>query len=314
MVESSPEILVPKALKPKNDWLGINEESFAFLKRLPSKRRGEVMKDMGEAEWCKCRDNIFYWLDPTLHMKTDKFPLGMPYVFTHDPHPLFQCSICSFEKKNYYTFNKLGIHLKLFHDRDIEDPYEQRNFFNELPSTRPFPLFDYVRVIAKYWLKEPMLVVAKSRDMVATWTICMLYAHDTLYHEGAQNIFQSGNAAKAYDLVKRAYIIYQAQPKFLQRPHPAKLAQGHHKGGILTVPSMNSEITGFPQDPDQIRQFHPRGLFQDEAAFLPSAAASFAASKPTIQNGGRYTAISSANPGWFQMVYEDRLDEYQTGE
>jgi hypothetical protein len=83
------------------------------------------------------------------------------------------------------------------------------------------------------------------------------------------------------------------------------------KGGILEVPELGSMIMGFPQDPDTVRQFHPRGLFQDEAAFMPKAGDAFAAAKPTIQNGGRYTAISSANASWFQMLTQDTLSEYE---
>jgi hypothetical protein len=53
---------------------------------------------------------------------------------------------------------------------------------------------------------------------------------------------------------------------------------------------------------------HPTGFFSDEAAFNPDAAESFAAIKPAISDGGKYSAISSANPGWFHRLCRDALE------
>jgi hypothetical protein len=239
------------------DWVGFNRETLDYARRLSDKMKGRLLRKMAEVEWCKCRDDIEYWLDASRHMPTTNWPKGTPYVFTHDPHEMYKCNLC---------------------------PQSQT---------------------------EPLLVVEKSRDMVATWTIVMLYTWDTLFHEGAQNILQSLTAAKAYDLVDRGWRIYKHQPAFLKRVHRATRTKGDMKGGVLEVPSLGSAMMGFPQDPDTVRQFHPRGLFQDEAAFMPKAGDAFAAAKPTIQNGGRYTAISSANAGWFQCVCEDKLGNYE---
>ncbi len=74
------------------------------------------------------------------------------------------------------------------------------------------------------------------------------------------------------------------------------------------MPGLDSEIIGLAQGPDQIRMHHPSGVFMDEAAFQEKAGDTFAAIKPAIQNGGRFTAISSAAPGWFALVCEDKLD------
>ena len=305
-------VYVPSKFAKAPEWFGLNKETLDFIKTLPKRQRPGALRKLGEVEWSKCRDDIHYWLDPSQHMPTEKWPNGVPYVFTHDPHQRFKCIICPEDNDEYYTFDKLKQHLELIHNIEERDPLKVRARFHEVPSIRPFPYhLPYIKPIIHYWLQEPLLLIEKSRDMVATWTIVMLYTWDTLFHEGAQNIFQSLTGAKACDLVRRANAIYKNQPEFLQNVHKANFSMGLTKSGELVVPSLNSVIMGFAQDPDQVRQFHPRGLFQDEAAFLPKAGDCFAAAKPTIQNGGRFTAISSASPGWFQLCCEDRLEEYQ---
>jgi hypothetical protein len=77
----------------------------------------------------------------------------------------------------------------------------------------------------------------------------------------------------------------------------------------MRLEELNSEILGFAQGGDQIRQYHPTGLFADEAAFQTAAEDSFGAAKPALQNGGRYTAVSSANPSYFMLLCKDRSDE-----
>jgi hypothetical protein len=293
------------------DWVGFNKETMEFAKTLTPNMRGRLLKKMAEVEWCKCRDDIEYWLDAEQHMPTEEWPKGTPYVFTHDPHAMYKCNKCPKSEENFYPFHQLAPHLEFRHEIEEKNPARIRAYFHEIPSVRPFPYhLPYIKPILDYWQLEPLFCIEKSRDMVATWTVVMMYTWDTLFHEGAQNIFQSLTAAKAYDLVDRAWRIYRAQPKFLKIFKATKV-KGDMKGGVLEVPELGSMIMGFPQDPDTVRQFHPRGLFQDEAAFMPKAGDAFAAAKPTIQNGGRYTAISSATASWFQMLCNDTLSEYE---
>ena len=72
--------------------------------------------------------------------------------------------------------------------------------------------------------------------------------------------------------------------------------------------SLGSEIEGFPKGGDQVRQYHPSGMFTDETAFHEDAGETFAAIKPAIANGGRYTGVSSAYPGWFMLAAKDLFE------
>jgi hypothetical protein len=261
------------------------------------------MKLIGKTEWEKCASDIFYWVDQTRH------PL-MPYVYTQDPHPLHVCNLCNDGVTHH--FNKRSTHLELFHNLHTQTFQEIAAHFTELDTTRPFTMMPYFQPIIECWLRDQFVFVEKSRDMMATWLAVTMYTWDTLFHKGRQNIFQSEDAAKTSELVQRSAFIYANQPRFLKDVMPAKFGQGAARSGFLQVPGLGSEILGFPQGADQIRQYHPSGVFQDEAAFQEMAGAAFMAIKPSIQAGGRFTAVSSANPSFFMLCCMDRTDEQLT--
>lgn len=236
-----------------------------------------------------------YWLDASRHV--------VPYVHTQDPKQLYACRVCKDGASIF--FDKRHDHLRLRHGLEDLSEVEAQVRFDELPTTRPFTLFPYVEPIIRAWLREKIVFIEKSRDMMATWLVVTMYTWDTIYHKNRENIFQSDDSSKTLDLVRRAYFIWDNQPSFLKNVYPARFTSGQTRAGILTVPDINSTILGFPQGPDQIRQYHPSGVFVDEAAFQVEAEAAFMAVKPAIQAGGRYTAVSSANPGFFMAACRD---------
>lgn len=276
--------------------LELNPDTLSYLAKLPASQREKGYKDLGRTEWEKCADDIMYWLDASRHM-------DLAYVHTQDPKQLYACRKCADGAPIF--FDKRYQHLEMRHRIIAESEPEAQQHFYELPTTRPFTLFPYIEPLVKIWLREKILFIEKSRDMMATWTVVMLYTWDTLYHRNRENIFQSDDSSKTLDLIQRAYFIWDNQPAFLKTVHPAQFTSGQTRAGILRIPDLASTILGFPQGPDQIRQYHPSGIFVDEAAFQVEAEAAFMAVKPAIQAGGRYTAVSSANPGFFMAGCRD---------
>jgi hypothetical protein len=289
-------------------YIELSQDLLADIAKLRPAVRRRTLLAVGASEFGRCADDVMYWLDASQHLRTPRWPEGLPYVFTNDPHPMCVCNLCG-DGEAHHTI-KRNEHLKLFHPdlRIGTSEGELRGFFTEIPGTRPFTIKPYVPPIINAWLTEPFMCIEKSRDMMATWLVVTLYAWDTLYHRNRQNIFQSENASKTNELVKRADFIYKNQPRFLKAIHKATYSIGQARSGMLVVPSLESELLGFPQGPDQIRQYHPSGLFSDEAAFQDAAGDSFSAVKPALQNGGRYTAVSSANPSFFWHLCRDTSD------
>jgi hypothetical protein len=281
----------------------LNADTIAYLATLPNDSRKKLYAEIGRREWDKCAADPLYWIDPTRHY--------LPYVYTRDPKQLYTCKQCTLGLT--YTFDSRVRHLQMSHGMageycDNLTSYALDEYFNGLPTTRPFTLFPYIEPIIHTWLREKIIFIEKSRDMMVTWLIVTLYTWDTLFHKNRENIFQSDDSSKALDLVERAGFIWENQPAFLRDIHPAVFSHGNTRAGILRVPSLRSIIMGFPEGADQIRQYHPSGVFQDEAAFQVEAEQAFTAVKPAIQAGGRFTAVSSANPGWFLKCVRDVVE------
>lgn len=264
------------------------------------------MGAIGRMEFEKCSEDALYWLDASRHVPTKEWPQGLPYVFTKDPHKVYICNECGMEVYE----DRRADHLEIQHKAPHTSLHLMRESFTLLPAVRPFTLFEYMVPIVHSWVDAQYFAMEKSRDMMATWLCISLFTWDAMFHQGRQHIFQSEDAFKTLELVQRANIIYSNTPKFLRDTiGPANYSKGTTKSGELYFTKMESEILGLPQGPDQIRQFHPTGVFSDEAAFQAEAGSTFAAIKPAIMMGGRYTAISSANRSWFELVCRDRTDD-----
>lgn len=271
----------------------------------PSVRKG-VMEAIGENEFAHCAEDPLYWIDASQHVATAKWPGGLPYVFTQDPHNIYTCLLCGLEVNE----EKRVAHMEFLHQESHAPLHRLREVFRILPSVRPFPMFEYMRPIIEAWLGTQYFACAKSRDMSMTWLMIALHTWNAMFHGGRQIILQSEDAFKTLELVQRARIIYENSPGFLRSAiGPATYSKGTTKSGEMFFTKQRSEILGLPQGPDQIRQFHPTAVFSDEAAFQAEAGSTFAAIKPAIMQGGKFSAISSANRSWFELVCTDKTDE-----
>lgn len=280
----------------------ITHELLDKLQKFPFARRQKIYAELGKMEWERCADSLEYWLNPNEHW--------VPYVLTFDPHPMFRCSLCNADNEDVHPISKHKIHLEVAHNLPQVSITNQevKKYFTEIPAIRALPHKEYFQVIADHWTNQQLMLIEKSRDMMATWMIVAFYTWDTIFHAGRQNFFQSQTAKKTRELVKRAKFIYEHQPKMIKDVHKFKFALGLDGAGEFIGESLNSEIIGIPQGSDQIRQYHPSGVFTDETAFAPDSGEGFAAIKPSIMNGGRYTGVSSAFPSWFMMATQDNLE------
>ncbi len=172
---------------------------------------------------------------------------------------------------------------------------------------KKFPNYlDYLYVYTRIWQRYPKIAVPKSRRMIMSWTNIGLYLWDTMFHMGRFNGFVSRKEEAADELVRRAEFIYDHIPEH-EIPR-ALLPTKHYKFCNLMFPEINSQIQGFPQGADQLRQFTFSGLLFDEMAFMENAQAAYSSSMPTLEGGGRFTGISSPAPGFFKMLVFDQLE------
>jgi transposase-like protein len=173
-------------------------------------------------------------------------------------------------------------------------------------SYRPFPDKPYFRPIVDAFQKEPILFVEKSRDMMLSWLCVGLFTHAAMTIPGIEVLFQSQKEEKANELVGYAKTLYERQESIIRHIYPLKA--GRQQSGILEF-AHGSRIVGIPGGGNQIRSYHPWGLFQDEAAFMPQAGESYDHAVPVCQ---KIVVVSSAGPGWFSEQCQLATDVHST--
>jgi hypothetical protein len=172
---------------------------------------------------------------------------------------------------------------------------------------KPFPIhLKYIQFYIRYWQRKRLIAVPKSRRMKMSWTNISLYVWDTMFNLGRHQAFVSKKEDDSDELIKRAkFIIENLDEKLF----PKELRPKHdYTFGKLKFPELESLMQGFASGADQLRQFTFSGILADEMAFWENAQAMYSGSFPVIEGGGRFTAISSAGPGFFKRLVFDKLD------
>lgn len=184
---------------------------------------------------------------------------------------------------------------------------------DKVSPIKKFPAKEYIRILVGLWETEPLLMIEKSRQMMMTWLMCSLSVHEAQFNEGRHIFVQSKKEDDANTLVERCKFIYHQQPDFLKHESTDEV---YCK---LKFPGIHSKIVGIPQGGDQIRMHTATIIFSDEIAFQPEAEDAFAAAKPCIEGGGSFVGVSTANPGFFADICQEKgeiidiLDEHPRG-
>jgi hypothetical protein len=154
-----------------------------------------------------------------------------------------------------------------------------------------------------------MNLIEKSRQMMVSWVLCSLYLWDAQFGVNRLNFLSSKKEEDSDRLIQRCYTVWSNQPEFLKRAHPAEYSFCHLKFRRPNEPDSlpYSELWGIAQGPDIIRQHVGSGLFIDEGAFQTDLESLVGAAKPMLSGGGRLDIVSSASPGFFQDLVEDRV-------
>ena len=167
---------------------------------------------------------------------------------------------------------------------------------------KEFPKDPWIEYTIKEWLDNPLLAIPKSRRMMMTWTMALCHLWLAMFHEGANVFFVSDKEEKSDALVKRAEFIFDHIPA-----GRLLLPKKRSKFCLMEFPGLNSCIRGVPQGAGQLRQYTATAIFADEIAFWERGQETFSASRPTIEGGGRFTCVSSAQEGFFQDLCFDTI-------
>jgi hypothetical protein len=171
-------------------------------------------------------------------------------------------------------------------------------------ESKAFPNKAYIRQMVSWWLNSKMNLWEKSRQIMASWLMCAMYLHDTQFGMGRRNFIQSKKELDSDALLRRCYFIWLHQEPWLKALFPAEYTYCHlrffkrgQQGGLPY-----SELHAIPQGGDILRQYTASGLFIDEAAFQPDLEKSIRGATPMLKGGGRIDVVSSAEPGYFELL------------
>ena len=168
---------------------------------------------------------------------------------------------------------------------------------------RPFPDKPYFRPIVEAFHAEPVLFIEKSRDMMISWLMVGLFTHKVMTTEGIEVIFQSQKEDKAAELIDYAKCLYEHQPAELKLAYPLATKMANQSRLELRF-AHGGRLLGIPGGADQIRSYHPWGLFADEAAFQPEAGECYDHAVPVCK---KIVEVSTIWPGWFTDVVTDNI-------
>lgn len=164
---------------------------------------------------------------------------------------------------------------------------------------------DYLRYLAAQWWNTDLLAVPKSRQLRLTHLMVALYGWLCMMYPGQRVAFQSKKEEDADATLQR---LDKAQ-EIMRKKHSAlPWPVLRYKYARALWPN-GSMVMAVAQGPAVVRQYTFSGIFSDEMAFQMDAEDAYTAAIPTIEGGGRYTAVSSADPGFFERLVFDRVHD-----
>ena len=185
---------------------------------------------------------------------------------------------------------------------------------------KPFPDHRYLHELLDVFLQEDTIMVAKSRQMMATWLACAFADWTAMGHPGAMVFCVSrkeDDAGFGRDLaiLWRCRFIYEHLPESMRIPMKLTL-----QPPVLSFPSQYSSIMGLSQDTDAFRSYTATLVLCDEWAFQERARLAYSAMKPVLRGSGgkkgKLIGLSSPNGEnnlFAELVHDQSAEALMSG-
>lgn len=160
-----------------------------------------------------------------------------------------------------------------------------------------------VRLLRLAW-KAKKLAVYKSRQLMVTWSMCIILLWEVLFIPGSLIGIISKKEEDAGKVLGRVKILYDYMPlhwkHFLPEPIWYKAKKGIVVRMVINNPNglPQSIIQAYPSGEDQVRMETFSTIYWDEVGFAPDhdARLTYGALKPTVDGGGRLLMSSTPPP------------------
>ena len=157
-------------------------------------------------------------------------------------------------------------------------------------ETRPMPALPYLRIMTDLFMKYPIGIIFKSRQMMASWLFCWIVLWTAKFKPGSLSIMQGKRlddvkAVGTKSLMGRMLFIHNHLPAFLRSAGEA-LEQEKKTKEARTLTSLvipgGGVVVASPQGPDVIRSKTATTVVMDELPHHPEGLEAWTAALPTV--------------------------------
>ena len=183
---------------------------------------------------------------------------------------------------------------KTLDEQDRDHPY------------KPFPKKSYFNDLYAAWNGEPVLMVEKSRTMMASWSAAAFALHAMMTVPATRVIFTAIDEDRSLKALNYAWILWENQDDELKKLWPLDRPREKQSFNVLELKNASSAIALPGKDVDKIRSEHPTIVIFDEAAFIERFGR--ALDNALATRALKIMAVTSAEPGDFREYTRDAVD------
>jgi hypothetical protein len=184
---------------------------------------------------------------------------------------------------------------------------EHADILNGENPIKKYPDKEYLRILFYHWLTNPIVLIPKSRQMMISWSLCVLHLWEAMFYKCGTHLFVSKEASSADRLIQKCMGIYERLPAFLKRAEANTGNKGKHVFCKMEFENIESVVLGLKRGEDKVREFTITNLWMDEVTSNPEARKVYSAALPAVHGGGRITLSSSIDLGFFNDMVNDEV-------
>ena len=166
-------------------------------------------------------------------------------------------------------------------------------------ETFPFKLWDFQKELLRDFQKHDRIIVLKGRQLGVSWCASSYALHKALFYNNANVLMLSKREDEAQKLLLKVKFQYSRLPQWIRKWRPLindnkkefEIEQRNKKGNV----THHSVVFALPATEDAGRSETASVVIADEWAFHPHAEKNWAALSPTIDAGGQFIGVSTAN-------------------
>ncbi len=174
-------------------------------------------------------------------------------------------------------------------------------------QTVKFQPWEHLLRLLNFLLDNRFVIVLKARQNGISWLVCIFCLWRAKFSQNVKVLMLSQKEETAHDLIAKCKFIDSHLPDFLrEKRDPDQL-------GCIGFPSVSSEIHALPSTQEAGRSTDATIVFCDEWEYHPEAEANFAALKPTVDAGGQFIAVSTADTTRLNTFFKAKYREAKAG-